>query len=110
MRIHPVFHVSLISKYHANTIAGREFEEPPPEVIDDEEEWEVELIKDSRYKRRKLQYLVHWTGYSDDHDSWVDSGEMEHAEELVRDFHNRYPEAASPTHRPPASRSGRKRS
>ena len=36
MQIHPVFPVSLLTPYHANSIAGREQPPPPPVVVEDE--------------------------------------------------------------------------
>jgi hypothetical protein len=42
MKIHPMFHVSLLEPYHAFTILGKTHESPPPIVIDDEQKYEVE--------------------------------------------------------------------
>lgn len=47
MKIHNVFHVSLLSKYKVDTIHGRIFEEPPPEQIEGEDKYEVEEILNS---------------------------------------------------------------
>src|SRR5690606_34027559 len=45
MKIHPVFHVSLLEPYHANSL--RQNEPPPPPIeVDNELEWEVETILD----------------------------------------------------------------
>lgn len=41
MKIHDVFHVSLLKPYHRD---GRVELLPPPELIDDEPEWEVDRI------------------------------------------------------------------
>ena len=55
MQVHPVFHVSLLELYHANTIPS--WVEPPPPPIGkiteqglDEREWEVEEILKSRIR------------------------------------------------------------
>ena len=58
--IHPVFHVNLLEPYHE-----REgyFTRPGPEIIDNEQEWEVEAILAQRGQGRKTQYLVKWLGY-----------------------------------------------
>jgi len=47
-----------------NLITGQKTEDhPPPIVIDGELEWEVEEILDSRWHRKRFQYLIKWKGY-----------------------------------------------
>jgi hypothetical protein len=41
MKIHHVFHVSLSEPYHASTILGRICEPPPPNEVNDEQEYEM---------------------------------------------------------------------
>jgi hypothetical protein len=48
MKIHPVFHVSLLKPYHASTIPRRTHKPPPLIIVDGEQEYEVEEILDSR--------------------------------------------------------------
>ena len=43
-KIHPVFHASLLIPYHETEAHGTNYEEPPPDVIDGEEEFKVEEI------------------------------------------------------------------
>ena len=47
-KIHNVFHASLLTRYKETLEHGQNFEEPPPDVINDEEEYEVEEILGSR--------------------------------------------------------------
>jgi hypothetical protein len=67
MRIHPVFHVSLLEPASANSLPSQlaSQPEPPPVIIDNQQEWEVEEILDSRRfgKNRLLKYFVRWVGY-----------------------------------------------
>lgn len=51
MKIHLVFHVSLLEPY--NSRAG-DADPPPPTIVDDDLEYVVEEILDSRYKWNKL--------------------------------------------------------
>jgi len=44
-KIHPVFHASLLSPYSETPSHGPNFSQPPPDLIDGEAEYEVELIK-----------------------------------------------------------------
>ena len=47
MKIHPVFHVDLLTRYQETTAHGPNYEWPPPDIIDGEPEWEVEKIINS---------------------------------------------------------------
>ncbi|KAF9809211.1 hypothetical protein IEO21_07475 [Rhodonia placenta] len=91
--VHPVFHVSLLSKYTRSDIPGREPEEPPAIEVEGDEEYEVERIKDSRIFRRQLQYLVKWKGYDDSHMSWEPACNVANAPALIADFHRKNPNA-----------------
>ena len=42
--IHPVFHIDLLTKYNETPIHGINYQRPPPELIDGEEEYEVEKV------------------------------------------------------------------
>ena len=90
-RVHPVFHVSLLEPHCENALPGRNPPPPPPPVeLDGELEYEVEAILDSRFRRRQLQYLVRWTGYGPESDSWEPASFVS-APDLVTEFHQRYP-------------------
>ena len=39
-----------------------------PNIINEEEEYEVEEVRKYRKKRQTTQYLVHWKGYGNKHD------------------------------------------
>lgn len=62
MKIHPVFHVSLLQEHCTSTLPGRHPSEPTAIEVDSKEEYEVEAILDSR-RWCSLQYLVCWKGY-----------------------------------------------
>jgi hypothetical protein len=47
MRIHPMFHVSLLEPYHVSTIPRKIHDPPPPIEVDGELEYEMEYILDS---------------------------------------------------------------
>ncbi|KAH7296362.1 hypothetical protein KP509_26G020800 [Ceratopteris richardii] len=63
MRIHPIFHVSMLKPYQTSSLRGERANPSPPIEIDDNEEFEVEHVLDSRISRGRLEYLVHWKGY-----------------------------------------------
>ena len=58
--IHDVFHASLLTPYHETIEHGPNYNRPPPEMVDGEEEFEVEAMMGHRFfgKGRKLQYLI----------------------------------------------------
>uniref|UniRef100_A0A8C5P6E7 Uncharacterized protein n=1 Tax=Leptobrachium leishanense TaxID=445787 RepID=A0A8C5P6E7_9ANUR len=70
MKVHPVFHVSLIKPHVSDTLFRRPLAPPGPLLVDGEEEFEVEDVLDSRYHRRRLEYLIQWKGYGPEERSW----------------------------------------
>jgi hypothetical protein len=85
--IHDVFHASLLLPYHETTAHGPNFSQPPPELIDGEEEYQVERIMGHRKmgQGKKLQYLVKWAGYPDSDNTW-EPVEQVHAPDLIKDY------------------------
>ena len=51
-----------------------------------------------KHQSCKLLYLVRWLGYenTDEELSWLPAMELEHANELVSDFHSAYPQKPGP--------------
>jgi hypothetical protein len=62
MKIHLMFHISLLEPYHAFIIQGKIHDPPPPIEIDGEQEYEMEDILYSRIYNYQFQHLVHWHG------------------------------------------------
>ena len=99
--VHPVFHVSMLKPEAVSAIPNRAADPPPPVEIDGDIEYEIAEILDTKldHRRRcKLQYLVRWAGYegTDEETSWMTADELSHAQELVRDFHQAYPDKPGP--------------
>ena len=57
MQIHDAFHVSLLDRY-VEPVTGQTPAEPLPVIVEGSEEYNVDRVLDSRYRYRKLQYLV----------------------------------------------------
>ncbi len=51
MKIHSMFHVSLLEPYHAATIPGKTHKPPPAIIVNGEQEYEVEEILNSRISK-----------------------------------------------------------
>jgi hypothetical protein len=69
MKIHPVFHVSLLrpAPRPDDHIPGQNVPPPEPVVVDNEEEYFVDSIEGLRYNRRSkiYEYHIKWTGYNE---------------------------------------------
>ena len=85
--IHPVFHIDLLTPYRETITHGANYQRPPPDLVDNEEEYEVEAILDSRKfgRGRRLQYLIKWKGYPDSDNQWIDKDDVS-ADDKVREF------------------------
>jgi hypothetical protein len=58
-KIHPVFNELLLRPHVGPKFPGQDiYNKPPPELIDDEEEYEVEEILDTRIRRKRREYRV----------------------------------------------------
>ena len=73
----------------------------PPVEINDDLEYEIAKILDSKLDNRrrcKLLYYVRWSGYegTDEENSWLSATELDHTQELVTDFHTHYPNKPGP--------------
>jgi len=72
-----------------------------PVIIDGEPEYEISQIINSKIDHQracKLLYKVIWLGYknTDSDSEWLPVIELEHAKELVNDFHLKYPSKPGP--------------
>jgi hypothetical protein len=90
--IHDVFHASLLSPYSETPTHGPNFSQPPPDMIDDQEEYEVEQIHSHQYYgcKRTLQYLIKWKGYPESDNTWEAASDV-HVLSLVKAYHRKMP-------------------
>ena len=91
MKIHLVFHVSLLELHVANTFPGCVKPPPLPTQVDGLPEFEVNKILDSKFWHRKLFYLVDWVGYNVSEHPSEPAVNLAHATLEVQDFHARLP-------------------
>ena len=71
-KIFNTFHAALLSPYKETEEHGVNFTELHPDLVEDQEEYEVEQILDTRLYGwwKKRQYLIKWKGYAKAHNSW----------------------------------------
>ena len=92
-QLHPVFNVVKLTPAPDDPIPGQKTEgHLPPIVIDEEPEWEVEEILDSRWHWRRFQYLIKWKEYGCKHNSWESASEVS-MPELTVEFYRKHPGA-----------------
>ena len=96
-----MFHVSQLEPAILNKIPNHTQSLPPPVEVEGELEYEISEILDTKidnHRRCKLLYYVRWAGYegTDEETSWLPATELEHAQELIVDFHTHYPRKPSP--------------
>ena len=89
--IHPVFNQDLLMPFNeAAFTTQRKPRPPPPKVVGDELEYEVQQILDARRRRNTIEYLVSWKGYGPEHNQWTKRRDV-HAKDLVTMFYKHYP-------------------
>jgi len=94
MKIHPVFHVSLLEPAATDPLPDQIQPPSPPVLVDDEPEWEVDEIVDSRLRGRTLEYLACWIGF--DELTWELTNMFTNAPSVVKRFHTAYPAKPRP--------------
>ena len=89
MKIHNVFHVSLLNEYKTD---GSVHPPPPPTLIGDELEYEVESILMHRDKhpvrgyKIKREFLIKWLGYGPEHNTWEPQANVSNCPELLSEY------------------------
>ena len=104
LRIHPVFHVSLLRPWHKDdtSLLHPDDQYHPPPVVPEDEQYLVDRLLDKRVRARgQIEYLVRWQGYGPEWDLWRPARDIEAS--LIRDY-----EATHHATLPTASRSTRK--
>ncbi|ESK83643.1 hypothetical protein Moror_12010 [Moniliophthora roreri MCA 2997] len=99
-KIHPVFHAALLSPFKQTEAHGPSFTEPPLDLIEGFEEYEVEAIVGHRPKKRPREFLVSYTGYDSSHNRWIQMEGMVNCLDLLKRYikkHRVKPKDSIPT-------------
>jgi hypothetical protein len=85
MKIHNVFHVSLLEPYIKSRFENAR--PSPPYEINGELEYEVNEILDSRSRNGQAEYLVDWKGYGPHERTWEPEENLQNAKECLNRYH-----------------------
>src|SRR5216683_8094990 len=87
-----MFHASLLTPYIKTIEHGENFSRPPPDLINNDEQYEVEAICNHRHhgQQKQLQYLIKWVGYPKSNNTWEPVGNLQ-APLLVKQYHRCQP-------------------
>ncbi|CAI7846817.1 unnamed protein product, partial [Closterium sp. NIES-54] len=91
-KLHSAFHVQLLKPYKDpnQQFKGRQLPPPPPVLVQDEPEYEVERVLTYRRRGGKtLEFLLRWKGYDPTEDSWVAEADMGNARRALKDYLDR---------------------
>ncbi len=91
MHVHDVFHSDLLRLVVDDLLPDQKNMLFESIVINDEVEWEIDDILNSRRYRRQLQYKVKWNDYDNDLNWYnADDNEFMNTQKIVDDFHIQY--------------------
>ncbi|ESK83585.1 hypothetical protein Moror_12075 [Moniliophthora roreri MCA 2997] len=85
-KIHSVFHAALLSPFKQTEAHGLSFTEPPLDLIEGFEEYEVEAVVGHRPKKRPREFLVSYTGYDSSHNQWIRMEGMVNCLDLLKEY------------------------
>ena len=85
--IHNVFNEDLLTRCKEPHFSEQHMKPaPPPDIINEEEEYKVEEIRKHRKQEQKTQFLVYQKGYRDEHDQQIAETGLSHAKEVIEDY------------------------
>jgi len=87
-RLHPVFNEALLTPFTppSTPLQVADSTPPPPIIVDDEPEYEVEAIVGHKTMRKRKFYKVHWTGYPSCDDTWEPLANLDHAKAAIAEY------------------------
>jgi len=94
IQVHNTFHVSMLEPYRTSRYWNRHHPPRPPEEVEGQENWEVELMADSRRNKgkRRVENLFFWKGFPPEQVTWEPWENLEGTgEDAIKEIHNGHP-------------------
>lgn len=88
--IHNVFHASLLSPFRTTNVHRPSFTNPPPDLIDGEEEYQVKAILKHQKRGRGYHYLIQWEDYSSADDKWEPKSSITNADKIISAYKKKH--------------------
>jgi hypothetical protein len=86
-RLHDVFPIQLLERYRRrkddNSLMTM------PELEDPQDEWEVEEVLDKQKIKDTIHYLVKWTGWPSEYNSYEPANHLENAPQAITTYENK---------------------
>jgi hypothetical protein len=81
-----MFHALELSSYCETDMHGPNFQEPPPAIIMEEEEYKVKAILAHKGMGKRRHYLISWVGYSSAINEWIPEENLGNASEITKAY------------------------
>jgi hypothetical protein len=85
-----MLYASELSSYRKTDVHGLNFQEPSPDVIAEEEEYEVEAILAHKGMGKQRHYLVSWTSYLSASNKWIPEENLGNASEITKAYKKKH--------------------
>lgn len=82
-RLHDVFPVSLLDKWNARREADEPLSLPD---LDEDEEWEIEEIRDEKQIQGEPYFYIKWKGWPSEYNTWEPEIHMGNARDAIRAY------------------------
>jgi len=91
-KIHNAINIFRIHPYRPPA-AGQSTIPPEPVVIEGTLKYKVKEIMDSQLKCGKLKFLVKWSSYTDDYNTWEPEANCANSHDIINEFYKSNPSA-----------------
>jgi len=86
-KIHDVFHSVHLSPQNVTPQYGPVKTRPAPDLIDNEEEYEVDhIVRHRKNNKGQWNFLIRWKGFTAEDDTWEPASNLKHAKETLNEY------------------------